>query len=254
MRPNRVREIARKGGAAMNGWCAIPAPYAAELLGHAGYDCVTVDMQHGLIGFETAAAMLQAISATPAQPLLRVRSNDPGLVMQALDAGAYGVICPLVNSAEEARRFSEACRYGPRGGRSFGPARGMLYGGPDYFERANDEVLALAMIETRGGVAEIDAILALPEIDGVFIGPNDLCIEMGERPSSEPEAGTRAATAIAHVLARSRAAGKIAGIFCSDGPAAGRRAKEGFQLVNPGYDVGFLAGGARANLAAARSV
>ena len=130
----------------------------------------------------------------------------------------------------------------------------MLYGGPDYFDRANDEVLALAMIETRGGVAEIDAILALPEIDGVFVGPNDLCIEMGERPSSEPEAGTRAGTAIAHVLARSRAAGKIAGIFCSDGPAAGRRAKEGFQLVNPGYDVGFLAGGARANLAAARNV
>ena len=113
-----------------------------------GFDSVTVDLQHGMIGFDAAVAMLQAIASTPAVPLARVSRNEPALVMQLLDAGAYGIICPMISTVAEAELFVSACRYPPRGQRSFGPARGLLYGGPDYFDHADGEILTLAMLET----------------------------------------------------------------------------------------------------------
>jgi 4-hydroxy-2-oxoheptanedioate aldolase len=230
--------------AAVNGWLSIASSYAAEIMGHQGFDAVTVDMQHGMIGFEQAVGMFQALSATPALPLARVSCNDPALVMQMLDAGAYGIICPMISSVEEARSLVSACRYPPAGTRSFGPARGLLYGGADYFQRANHEILAIAMIETRAGLDALDVILEVDGLDGIFVGPNDLSLAMGKTPTSEPD-DKEVRDAIAHICARTRAHGKIPGIFCSGGDAAAQRIAEGFLLVTPGNDVTLLSQAAR---------
>jgi len=225
--------------AAVNAWLSIPSSYCAEVMGHQGFDAVTIDLQHGMIGFEQAIGMFQALSATPVLPLARVSRNDPALVMQLLDAGAYGIICPMISSVEEARSLVSACRYPPVGTRSFGPARGLLYGGPDYFQGANDEILVLAMIETRQGLDALDAILAVEGLDGIFVGPNDLALALGKTPKSEPD-DQDVRQAIAHICERTRAHGKIPGIFCSTGEAAAQRIAEGFLLVTPGNDVGLL--------------
>lgn len=251
MRRNRLRELLRAGEPAVNAWLSIPSAYAAEVMGHQGFDSVTVDLQHGMIGFEAAVAMLQAISSTPAVPLARVSRNDPALVMQLLDAGAYGIVCPMVSSAAEARLLVEACRYPPAGQRSFGPARGLLYGGPDYVAEADREVMALAMIETRAAVEDLDAILAVEGLDGTYVGPNDLSLALGRPPRAEPDDPELAAT-IVDVARRSRARGLTAGIFCSSGEAAARRVAEGFTLVTPGNDVGLLSRAAKAAVAAVR--
>lgn len=129
MRPNRLIELRRSNQTIINGWLTIPSPLTAELMAHEDFDSLLVDMQHGLIGFDTAVSMLQAISTTNTVPLIRVQWNDPGLLMRALDAGAYGVICPMISTRQQAEAFVSACRYPPLGSRSYGPARALIYGG-----------------------------------------------------------------------------------------------------------------------------
>lgn len=142
MRRNRLRDLLAAGDLAVNAWVSTGDPYGCEVLGHAGFDSVTVDLQHGMFGVESAIRCLQAISAGPAVPLVRCRANDAEDVGHLLDAGAYGVICPGVDTADQAARFVAACRYPPHGRRSYGPARGLIYGGPDYPEHSNDTVQA----------------------------------------------------------------------------------------------------------------
>ncbi len=252
MRRNLLRQLWRDNACAINGWLAIPASYSAEGMAHQGYDCVTVDLQHGMIDAQTALGMLQAISTTAAVPLVRVGSADPVAVMKMLDAGAYGIICPMVSTRAEAEQFVDTCRYPPAGHRSFGPARGLLYGGADYFKHANDEILVIGMVETEAGLANIDAICSVPGLDAIYIGPNDLCLDLGEPPKSEPGEG-RAAAAIEHIRARTAAAGKKCGIFCSGGAAALERKKQGFDLVTPGNDMNLLLKAARAEVEIVRS-
>ena len=251
MRRNNVKEVWGRGGTAINAWLAIPSSYSAEVVAHSGFDAVTVDLQHGMIGFDAALAMFQAISATPAVPFARVPKNDPAQVMQLLDAGAYGIICPMVSTARQAADFASACRYPPSGVRSFGPARGLLYGGPDYFAKANEEIVALAMIETAEGLENLEAIVATEGLDGIYVGPNDLCLALGAAPSAESE--EQAVTeAVGRIVSACRRAGKVAGIFCSSGPAAARRAGQGFSLVTPGNDASHLGSAARQAAAEAR--
>lgn len=251
MRPNCLRELAKAGTPIVNGWLAIPSAYSAEVMGHQGYDSVTVDLQHGMIGFDAAVPMLQALSSTPAVPLVRVSKNDYALVMQLLDAGAYGVVCPMVSTPQEAATFVSYCRYPPVGQRSFGPARGLLYGGADYFAKANDEIVTLAMLETRTAVANADAILATPGLDGIYVGPNDLCLDYGKAPAPETD-DPEVAGIIVDLARATRAAGRIAGIFCSSGEAAARRVGDGFSMVTPGNDVSLLVRGSKDALAAVR--
>jgi hypothetical protein len=162
MRPNPILERRRAGRAAVGAWVTTPAPTLAETLGLAGFDAVAIDLQHGLIDLQSCFTLLHAISATPAAPLVRVSGNHFAEIGRVLDAGAYGVICPLVNSADDARRFVSAVRYPPAGERSWGPVRGLTYGGDDYFTRAGDTVIALAMVETRAALDAVDAIVATP--------------------------------------------------------------------------------------------
>ncbi|MGS4820813.1 HpcH/HpaI aldolase family protein, partial [Raoultella terrigena] len=173
------------------------------------------------------------------------------LIMQMLDAGAYGIICPMVSSAEEARRFVAACRYPPLGNRSFGPARALLYGGKDYPQHANEQILTLAMIETRDGLKNLEAILDVEGLDGIFIGPNDLSLTLTGTASAESQHPEMLA-AIDRVLTHTKAANKIAGIFCTSGPAAAARIAQGFTMVTPANDVMQLSQAGRDAVAQSR--
>lgn len=179
MRENRLKQLWKQGGTAVNAWVTIPSSWSAEVMAHAGFDSLTIDMQHGLADYQTALSMLQAISTTDAVPLARVTWNDPGLIMRLLDAGVYGVICPMINTRAQAEAFVGACRYPPAGYRSFGPIRALTYGGEDYGLHANENILTLAMIETAQAMQNLDDILSTPGLDGLYVGPADLSMGMG---------------------------------------------------------------------------
>lgn len=252
MRENRLRRLKDAGTLIVNGWMSIGSSYAAEILGHQGFDSVTVDCQHGMIGFETLVAMLQGISASPAIPLVRPSKNDPAEIMRCLDAGAYGVICPMISNAEDAARLVDACRYPPVGTRSYGPSRGILYGGTDYVAGANDEILVLAMVETAEGLEKVDEIVATPGLDGIYVGPNDLGLSLGRSPECESRDPVMM-DAVGRILASVLAQGKMAGIFCSGGPGAAQRVAQGFHLVTPGNDAMALRAATAAAITAARA-
>jgi 4-hydroxy-2-oxoheptanedioate aldolase len=250
MRKNTLKEKMLAGVGTTNGWCAFGSSYSAEILGHAGFDSVTVDMQHGMFDFNAVLPMLQALSATPAVPIVRVPWNDTAVIMHVLDAGAYGIICPMVNNRADAERLVAACRYAPVGMRSYGPARGLLYGGADYFDHANDEILVLGMIETRDGIKNLDDILATPGLDGVYIGPNDLALVLGARAGSDLT-DKRCVDAIAHILARAQAHKKLAGIFCASGAVGAIRRKQGFTMVTLTHEGSYVGLAAKSHIAAA---
>jgi len=143
MRKNRLKKIFSDGQTIINGWLQIPSSFSAEVMAHQGWDSLTIDMQHGVIDYPNALQMLQAISTTEVVPMARVNWNDPGQIMKILDAGSYGVICPMINNREQAEKFVQACLYPPKGYRSFGPIRGLLYGGPDYAKHADNEIIEI---------------------------------------------------------------------------------------------------------------
>jgi 4-hydroxy-2-oxoheptanedioate aldolase len=250
MRKNELKAKMARGDATTNGWLALGSAYSAELMGHAGFDSVTVDCQHGMFDFTQMLPMLQALSSTPATPIVRVPWNDSAKIMHALDAGAYGIICPMINNVSEAQQLVRSCRYEPEGARSYGPARGLLYGGADYFAHANREIVALAMIETRDGVANAEEILAVPGIDGIYIGPNDLALALGAKPGSDMT-DSRVVETIARLLQLARAAGKFAGIFCGSAQAAAARRGQGFHLVTLPHEASLLTQAAKAAIATA---
>ena len=250
MRKNSLKEKMQRGVCTTNGWCAFGSSYSAELLGHAGFDSVTVDMQHGMFDFSQGLTMLQALSSTPAVPIVRVPWNDAALIMHALDGGAYGIVCPMINNRIEAQRLVAACRYAPAGMRSFGPARGLLFGGADYFDHANEEVVVLAMIETVDGMNNLEDILTTPGLDGVYIGPNDLALVLGARPGSDLT-DQRCIDAIAHILASAKAHRKFAGIFCASGEVGAIRRQQGFDMVTLTHEGSYVSQAAKAHIAAA---
>ncbi len=240
---NAVKARWRKGRVAVGCWLALPSAVSAEILARQGFDYVCIDMQHGMIDFQTALTMLQAISASPAVPFARVPSNDFAAINKILDAGALGVIVPMVNSAEEARAAVNACRYHPEGSRSFGPTRARYSAGADYFERANAEIACIPMIETRQAVERIDQILSVPGIDAVYVGPADLSITLDQKPAMDNQGPFEAARqAIAKACA---AHGVTAGIHAS-AELAERHIAAGYRLITVSSDIGSLAlGGAR---------
>lgn len=187
MRESKVRNLWAKGDCAVTGWLAIPSSLSAELMAQQDFDAITIDMQHGCADYADMLTMLQAISTTDRTPFVRVPWNDPSIIGRVLDAGAYGVIAPMVNTAAECKAFVDACRYYPDGGRSAGPIRAGLYGGPDYFANANKTIITMPMIEHKDGVANLDAILATPGLDAIFVGPSDLAISMGHTPGFDPK-------------------------------------------------------------------
>jgi 4-hydroxy-2-oxoheptanedioate aldolase len=245
MRKNAIREKIAAGKAIVNGWLGIPSAYSAEVMAHQGFDSVTVDLQHGAIDYQAAFGMLQAISTTAAVPLVRVPWNEPGIMMKLLDAGTYGIICPMINSKAEAEAFVAACRYPPRGFRSNGPNRALLYGGADYLANANAEIVLLAMIETKAGLENLDAILSVPGLDGTYIGPTDLALSFGKPISFDPT-DPDVVGAMTTIRAKTRAKGLIAGTHTDGGATCAKRFAEGFTFATVLNDARLLANTAAA--------
>ena len=185
------------------------SPYLAEMQSYCGYDAVTVDLQHGMFGPGRAVTLLQAVSAGPATPLARCPSHDPATIGKLLDAGAYGIICPAVDDAAQAAAFVRACRYPPTGTRSFGPSRGLLYGGPDYLALADETILTLAMVESAESLSNLEEILDTPGLDGIYVGPNDLALSLGEVPA-QAQPPPKVADALARIAEATNAAGRWA--------------------------------------------
>lgn len=251
MRENRLRTIWKEGGAAVNGWLAIPNGFSAETMAHQGWDTLTIDMQHGMIDYQSMVGMLQAISTTPTVPIVRVPWLEPGILMKTLDAGAYGIICPMVNTRQDAENLVAWTNYAPRGKRSFGPVRGLLYGGPDYLQHANDTVVSFAMIETVQALDNLDDILSVEGLEAVYIGPADLSLALGCTPTFD-DVDPKAAEAFDYILSRAKAHGKIAGIHNGAPPAALKRIAKGYQFVTIGSDARLMAAGSQQVLGAMR--
>lgn len=252
MRENRLRALWKSGGAAVNGWLAIPNGFSAETMAHQGWDSLTIDLQHGVVDYQSMIPMLQAISTTDAVPVVRVPWLDPGALMKALDAGAYGVICPMINTPEEAARLVAYTHYAPRGTRSFGPVRALLYGGADYPQHANDTIVTFAMIETAQALENLDAIMSVEGLDAVYIGPSDLSLALGCRPVFD-DVDPPVEQAIDHILARAKAHGLVAGIHNGTPEGALARIAKGFQFVTVSSDARLIAAGSQQVLAKMRA-
>lgn len=249
MRTNTVKEKWARGEVTFGGWLSIPNAFAAEVMAHQGFDWLCIDMQHGLIDYPAAVVMLQAIGTTPAIPFVRVPWNEPGIIGKVLDAGAMGVIIPMVNSPAEARAAVGACRYWPEGARSYGPTRAAFAVGPDYFPDANREIACIPMIETRQALDQLDDILAVPGIDAVYVGPADLSITLGLPPRMDN--GGPFEEARRRIAAACRERGITAGIHASAALAA-HHAEAGYRMITVSGDVSALASAAAADLRLAR--
>ncbi len=253
---NPLRALWERGDGAINGWLSIGSPFVAEIMAAQGYDSLTVDLQHGALDYSDALGMFQAMRASGVAPLARVPWLDPGAIMKALDAGALGVICPMVNSGEEARRLVSAMRYPPLGTRSFGPTRVTFATGPSYGRQANGEVLALAMIETAEAMANLEEIATTPGLDGVYVGPADLTLGVtGGRLApgfdrEEPEM----LEAIRAILAAAKRAGIRACLHCGGPDYAAKALGWGFDLVTVSNDVRLMAGAAEASVRTLRDL
>jgi 4-hydroxy-2-oxoheptanedioate aldolase len=252
MRENRLRTLWQQDKTAVNGWLAVPNSFSAETMAHQGWDTLTVDMQHGLIDYAAMVQMLQAISTTETVPVVRVPWLEPGIIMKSLDAGAYAIICPMVNTREDAQKLVAWTSYAPRGTRSFGPVRALLYGGADYAQHANDTIVRFAMIETAQALDNLDEILTVEGLDAIYIGPSDLSLALGCRPVFD-DPDPKAVQAIEHILERAKAHGIKAGIHNGVPDVALARAAKGFRFVTVGSDARLLAAGSQQILKAMRA-
>ncbi|MBU6270819.1 MAG: 2,4-dihydroxyhept-2-ene-1,7-dioic acid aldolase [Betaproteobacteria bacterium] len=251
MRKNAALAKWRAGQQTIGGWLSLSNTHSAEALSKIGFDWLCVDMQHGLLDYGDLRHMLPAISGSDTTPIVRVSGNDPREIMKALDAGAYGVIVPLVNTREEAAAAISACRYPPLGSRSFGPLRAGLYGGAGYAKEANDEMACIAMIETRQGLDNLEAIVSTPGLGGVYIGPADLALAIG-LPAQGDTDEPRHLETVERILQTCKKHKVPAGIHTSSLAWAKRRLAMGFEFVTLGSDIGFMMSAATAELASAR--
>ncbi len=251
MRSNTALAAWREDKQTVGCWLSLANAYSAETLANMGFDWICVDLQHGLIDYTDLTYMLPAISTADAVPIVRVPWNEPYEIMKALDAGAYGIIVPMVNNRAEAEQAVSACRYPPDGNRSFGPIRGALYGGRGYAREANSEIACIAMIETMDGINNLEEILTTPGLDGVYIGPSDLGLALGLPPLGDTDDPTHAAT-VQKILESCKAHGVAAGIHTSSLAYTQRYLEHGFNFVTLGSDAGFMSRAAAEDLAAAR--
>ncbi|MCU0826335.1 MAG: aldolase/citrate lyase family protein [Tabrizicola sp.] len=252
----RVRQVWDRGLPTINAWCSIGSPFVAEIIAAQGFDSVTVDMQHGALDYTDLLPMLQAMRASGATLFARVPWLDPAHVMKALDAGADGIICPMINTGAEAARLVSYMRYPPLGTRSFGPTRAAFAHGADYAATANRRVLAFAMIETAEGFANLEEIVATPGLDGIYVGPADLSLSLSNgalaavMDREEPEM----IAAFQKIAAACQARGIIAALHCGTPAYAHRAIGWGFRMTTVGGDTRFLSAGAAAAVAGFRKL
>lgn len=252
---NKLKDIWAAGKPALNGWCSIGNPFTAEIMAAQGYDTLTIDIQHGALDYSDALPMFQAMRASGVVPMARAAWLDAASIMKALDAGALGIICPMVNSRAEAEEFVSYMRYPPLGQRSFGPTRAnVAYGG--YGVSANDDVVALAMIETAEGMENLEEIAATPGLDGIYIGPADLTLgtQDGRLPPGFDREEEVMVGLIKRILAVCKDNGIKACIHCGTPEYAAKAIGWGFDLTTVSGDSRLLAGAATASVAKWRSM
>lgn len=253
MTPTDFAATIRARRPAVGYWMVLDVPVATERIARLGYDYVALDMQHGLIGFAGMTANLMAIDAGGRSAgMVRVEANNATAIGRALDAGATGVIVPLVNSAAEAAEAVRAVRYPPRGIRSYGPMRSSLRIGPLPAE-VDATTLVFAMIETPEGLDHVEEICATPGLDGVYVGPSDLRLAVGGAHPLDPAVEPEFAAALDRIQAAAAAAGIAAGIHNPDGATAARRLHAGYTFATVACDLNHLEAVARQHLEDARA-
>src|ERR1700746_919747 len=237
---NKVKQIWASGKAVVNAWLAIPSGFSAEVIAQCGFDSVTVDMQHGVHGYLSMGQGFQAMHAPPVRPMVRVPWNEPGTIGKVLDGGAYGVICPMINTPQEAKNLVSYSKYPPKGVRSNGPIRSGMYGSAGtYQQTANDEIVLLPMMETKTAIENMESILDVEGIDGVYVGPSDLGFSYGLVPKldrEEPEI----LKIYEKIVKECGKRGLHPGIHCSGADGALRAINMGFKLVTLSNESGLM--------------
>jgi 4-hydroxy-2-oxoheptanedioate aldolase len=252
MKQQSLRNCWLEGKGAINAWCSIPSAVTAEMMSMNDFDSITIDMQHGLVDYQMALNMLQVISGSGKTPMVRVPWNEPGIIMKSLDAGALGIICPMINTPQDATNFVGATKYAPVGHRSSGPTRAMMVHGPEYHNESNDNIISLAMIETVEALDNVEKIAATEGLTGIYIGPSDLSISMGYKPGldrSEPEmveAIKRIETACINNNIK-------VGIHCLSPSYLKDKLSNGYNLATLASDVRIYSAGIAENLKEAKS-
>jgi len=253
---NKIKQLHAKGKPIVNGWLSIANPFSAEIVASQGYDSVTIDMQHGIVDYADMVTMLQAMQSSGVVPVVRVPWLDPAAVMKAMDAGAYGIICPMVNNRAQAEELVSYMRYPPLGSRSSGPTRALFSAGADYGAHANDQMVCFAMIETAEAVENLEEIVKTPGLDGVYIGPSDLSI--GYTNGRLPPGLDRQEPEMLEVIQRIQKAAADANIMsclhCADPAYAAKAVDMGFDLVTLLNDVRMLQMAASANVNETRNL
>jgi len=243
-----LQETWARKPALLNGWLSIPSPVVAEAMARQGWDTLTIDMQHGLVDFQAAVSMLQAVSIASVPAIVRVPWLEPGILMRVLDAGAAAVICPMISSVDDAARLVKATRYAPKGARSFGPVRANMAYGTDYWRQADAGIVRFAMIETAQALDDLDRILQVEGLDAVYVGPSDLSLALGCAPRFD-DLEPAAQQAVEHIVERAHAHNLKAGIHCGSVGTARERAALGYDLVTSMSDLRLLQAGCQAVLA-----
>jgi 4-hydroxy-2-oxoheptanedioate aldolase len=249
--PNPLRVAWSENRTAFGLWMTVPGSIGAEIFAGAGVDYVCVDQQHGVIDYDSMVPMFQAIRAEGSAPITRVLSNDPFTIMKALDAGAWGVIVPLIGSAEDAASAVSACRYPPLGVRSYGPVRAAGVIGSRDPEKLGGEVLCLVMVETREALERVEEIASTPGIDGIYIGPADLALSLRLPPTLDVTENIHV-EAVKRIREACHRNGIAAGIHAASGERARQHAEAGFDMVTVATDAALLRGAALREVSVAR--
>ena len=245
MSTNMLKKRLQAGKACVNGWLAIPNGFSAEVMAQCGWDSVTVDMQHGVQDYLSMVSCCQAMDKHPITPLVRVPWNEPGIVGKVLDGGAWGVICPMVNNAAEAKALVSYALYPPKGKRSNGPIRAGAYGeATPYQATANDEVLIIPMIETQEAIDNIGAILDVPGVSGIYVGPSDLGLSLGLVPKLDRDE-PQILKIYDKLVAETKKRGQFAGLHNGTASYAAKAIGMGFRLATIANDSGLMAMAAR---------
>lgn len=239
MKKNQIKQLWINGEIAIGGWLTVNSSFSAEVMANCGFDWLCIDMQHGLIDFGDAIPMIQAISTTDCVPLVRVPWNEPYQIMQVLDAGAYGVIVPLINNRQDAEKAVAACKYPPDGNRSSGAARAAFSWGENYKDFANDEVLCIVMIETQEALNNLDEILSTPGVDAAYIGPSDLAYAIGIEPTGDNKS-EKHHSAIMKIFEACKKNNVVPGIHTHSLEFSKKYKDVGFKMIMIGAETRFI--------------
>lgn len=246
-----LKERWKAGEVTLGAWSMLPCASAMELAARTGFDFICIDNQHGLTGYESLLSLVRTIDLGSSAPFVRVALNAPDQIGRALDAGASGIIVPMVNCAQDATKAVTACRYAPDGSRSFGPLRVSMRDGPGYFASANKDIVCAVMIETALALANVDAIAATPGVDVLFLGPFDLSVSLGLAPGDND--GAEAFDAAIHAVLNAAKSNSLAAGVLSNRLVAPLRARQGFQFISVTMDTAALGQALADDLSVVRS-